>query len=468
MQITTKNDAFGRTVTISDKQMVMSKLTGLLPVAHVARELGFFDQANAVLQKAHPAKKNSKHRADSMFLQRVMGLVAGYEDLNDHDSLFEDSCFASAVGTVDGAGSSSLCRFENSINEEDIKALNEALFSTFCSANDKVGLLPSYRKKQHRCLFLDVDSTHIDLYGNQEEKSYNGHYQCNCLAPVLCYLHGYPIAIYGAAGTKDARKVLEDHLADLLDRVKKAFPQYRLVLRGDAGFNSNAIISTCETAGVHYVTGLTPFKSAQKHIEKNGLKYANTKKVKRYTTSGTTERTIGGTNWQAKSWEQERRVIGRKRHDPKTDQMDLRLIQTNILWTRDEKAQGYAGELSHCTMSELYEKVYCGRGRMEQWIGEFKSDCHGARSSATRFHTNCYRMILSAFCQMLLKIVRRLQYFGIRKKNKNAVIKSVRKFRRDAIYVPAVIREMKHELRLTLPTHIHDREGFEALFAIQI
>ncbi|MDY6011098.1 MAG: hypothetical protein SPJ12_08145, partial [Duodenibacillus sp.] len=38
--------------------------------------------------------------------------------------------------------------------------------------------------------------------GNQEEKSYNGHYQRNCLAPVLCYLHGYPIAVFGAGGTK--------------------------------------------------------------------------------------------------------------------------------------------------------------------------------------------------------------------------------------------------------------------------
>ena len=116
----------------------------------------------------------------------------------------------------------------------------------------------------------------------------------------------------------------------------------------------------------------------------------------------------------------------------------------------------------------MYEQIYCGRGRMEQWIGEFKTECFGDRASATKFHTNCYRMILSAYCQMLLKIVRRIQYFGVRKSNKKAVQKTVRTFRRDVICVMAAVREMRKELRLTLPEHLHDRQAFEALFSIRI
>ena len=77
-------------------------------------------------------------------------------------------------------------------------------------------------------------------------------------------------------------------------------------------------------------------------------------------------------------------------------------------------------------------------------------------------------MILSAYCQMLLKIVRRIQYFGVRKSNKKAVQKTVRTFRRDVICVMAAVREMRKELRLTLPEHLHDRQTFEALFSIRI
>ena len=51
--------------------------------------------------------------------------------------------------------------------------------------------------------------------------------QRNCLAPVLCYLHGYPIAVFGAGGTKDARKVLEPQFKRLIKRIKELFPGLR-------------------------------------------------------------------------------------------------------------------------------------------------------------------------------------------------------------------------------------------------
>lgn len=132
-------------------------------------------------------------------------------------------------------------------------------------------MLPRIRRKKYRCLFLDVDSTYIKLYGNQEKKSYNGHYQCCCLAPVLCYLHGYPIAVYGVAGTSYARKVLEHYLPRQLKRIQKAFPDYIIVLRADSGFNSNALIETCQKLGAHYIMGFPPIKAAQQAIYSKGL-----------------------------------------------------------------------------------------------------------------------------------------------------------------------------------------------------
>ena len=171
-------------------------------------------------------------------------MAVGYEDLNDHESLDNDPGFLAAVGQNRIAGASRLCRFENELDRHDIDKLNATLLEAFHMVAKQLKLLPSYRRKNHRCLFLDVDSTYVDLYGNQEEKSYNGHYQRNCLAPVLCYLHGYPIAVFGAGGTKDARKVLEHQFKRLIKRIKSYFPDYVIVLRGDAGFNSKVLIDT--------------------------------------------------------------------------------------------------------------------------------------------------------------------------------------------------------------------------------
>ena len=468
MQITTCSDASGRSVTFSDKKFLATSFAGLLPIAHIARSLGLFENAKEVVCAAVPSKCNTQYSPQVMFEQRVLALAAGFEDLNDHDQLFHDPGFSSALGTADIAGSATLCRFENSFNRHSIDQLNETLLTTFAQANEKLGLLPKIRRKGYRCIFLDVDSTYVELYGNQENKSYNGHYQCCCLAPVLCYLHGYPVAVFGAAGTTDARRVLEHYLSRLLKRIRELFPDYIVVLRADSGFNSNRIVETCLARGVHYIMGFPPIKAAQAAVYEKGLKHAKRKEVKRYTAAGTAVQIIGGVRWNAKSWKQQRRVIARKRFDSRTCQLDLRLIQTSIVNTMDPQHNGYAGELSLASTEDMYELVYCGRGRMEQWIGEFKTECFGDRASATKFHTNCYRMILSAYCQMLLKIVRRIQYFGVRKANKKAVQKTVRTFRRDVICVTAAVRQMHKELRLTLPEHLHDRQAFEALFCIRI
>ena len=101
-------------------------------------------------------------------------------------------------------------------------------------------------------------------------------------------------------------------------------------------------------------------------------------------------------------------------------------------------------------------------------LDKFKTQCFGDKASATKFHTNCYRMILASYCQMLLKIARCQQFLGVRKAAQKATERTVRTFRRDVIGVTAALRAIRKELRLTLPEHLHDRQAFEALFSIRI
>ena len=111
--------------------------------------------------------------------------------------------------------------------------------------------------------------------------------------------------------------------------------------------------------------GFPPTKAVQQSIYNKGLKYAKRKQAKRYTTAGTAAQIIGATDWSALSRNQPRRVITRKRFDCRSYQLDLRLIQISITCTKAPEKEGYARELSLTTISDVYEKVYCGRGRME-------------------------------------------------------------------------------------------------------
>lgn len=467
MQDTTITDSFGRSVAFSEKRFCATSFAGLLPLAHIANQTGLFEPVLRFLEERFPSRHNTLVSAQTMFKQRLFALAAGYEDLNDHESLCNDPGFLAAVGQNRIAGASRLCRFENEFDRHDIDKLNAALLEAFHLAAKKLKMLPSYRRKNYRCLFLDVDSTYVDLYGNQEEKSYNGHYQRNCLAPVLCYLHGYPIAVFGAGGTKDARKVLEPQFKRLIKRIKSYFPDYVIVLRGDAGFNSKVLIDTCDESGIKYITGLPPNAKA----EKCRIKYHTKKMVPRYTTAGKASRIVGGIDYQSKNWSRKRRVVARKQYDQRTHQADLRLIQTNIVHTTDRNHEGFCGELSSISNEKLYEQSYCARANMERWIGEFKSECYGARASASKFTTNSWRMILAMLCQLLLKIARRFRLLGLQKcgsSKRNCVERTVRVFRRDNICVTARVDTSAKRLTLTLPVHLHDEEGFRVMFAIPI
>lgn len=467
MNNTTVTDAFGRQVAFSDTRFLATSVAGLIPVAYLVDKLNLLDPVEKVLDRFFTSRQNTLIQPRTMFRQRLLALAAGYEDLNDHESLRNDPGFMAAVGTRRIAGASRLCRFEGEFNRISIDALNQTLLEAFAIAAEKLKLLPKSRRKKNRCLFLDVDSTFVELYGNQEEKSYNGHYGICCLAPVLCYLHGYPIAVFGAGGTKDARKVLEHQFRRLIGRLQALFPDYVIVLRGDAGFNSKFLIDTCDANGIKYVTGLSP----NKKTESLPIKYAKAKKVDRYTDSGQSLRLIGKVDYHVKKWSRKRRIVARRQYLNGASQGDLRLIQTNIVHTTDRNHPGFCGELSAISNEKLYEKTYCGRANMERWIGEFKSECFGARASASKFTANCYRMILAMFCQMIMKIARRFRTFGLKRSSetkKKDVEQTVRTFRRDSICVTAKIAVSSKRVVLTLPAHLHDEAGFLTMFSIPI
>ena len=55
--------------------------------------------------------------AASMFMQRLLGHICGFEDLVDHDLLGQDQGFLAALGAEQCASSSTICRFENSARD---------------------------------------------------------------------------------------------------------------------------------------------------------------------------------------------------------------------------------------------------------------------------------------------------------------------------------------------------------------
>ena len=336
---TATTDGFGRSVQITNGRFVATMMTGLLPVADMVSRIQFLAPFEQALEQTHKPKDRSLYSAGAMFRQRVFAHICGFEDLADHDVITEDEDFLSALGVNDAAGSSTLCRFENSITRHDLDRLN--------------------------CCFLDAL-----LRANRKHR------------------------IFPRAG---ARKTL--------------------VL----------------------------------------------------TTTGMAHRTIGElVNYKAKSWKQERRLIARRQHDARTNQMDLRLIQTNIKHVKKGE-DGWYGKYSEYGAAKLYEDLYCGRAAdCELNIAEFKTDCFGGRASSTRFCTNGYRMILGMVTLLVLKLARHYLFGVVKESAKKAVRVSIARLRTTVILVTAKWSSTINTVRLTLPSVLQGARELGALFKIPI
>ena len=110
--------------------------------------------------------------------------------------------------------------------------------------------------------------------------------------------------------------------------------------------------------------------------------------------TGAKSRLFHDFQYAARSWRRTRRVIARIEHGPKG--RNPRFIVTNL--------EGEA--------NELYERVYCARGDMENRIKEQQLALFADRTSSSRWWTNQYRVLLAALAYTLLETMRRTALRG--------------------------------------------------------
>ena len=83
---------------------------------------------------------------------------------------------------------------------------------------------------------LDIDATDVPLYGEQEERFYHAYYKEYCYMPVLFLAGRRPLMVRLRSAAHDAAAGLERDLEWLLERLRKAWPRTRIIVRTDAGF----------------------------------------------------------------------------------------------------------------------------------------------------------------------------------------------------------------------------------------
>ena len=286
------------------------------------------------------------HSLRDLLAQRIYGLCCGYEDLNDHDALRDDLLMQTAVGPGRCAGE--LAHAEPPGDARHPGAGRGAARR----AHRAVHRQPQAAAPAE--LVLDIDASDMPLHGNQERAEFHAYYDHHCYLPLYVFCGQAMLACVLRRSRIDGAKNAAAVIKLLVTRLRKAWPEARIIVRGDSGFCRQRLLRWCERSGVGYIIGLARNARLEARVRLAELMLAD-----EYERSGTKQRLIDEFTYAADSWNIERRVITRLEHASQGN--NPRFIVTNL--------EGNA--------VQLYERLYCARGEAENRIKEAQLDLFG-------------------------------------------------------------------------------------------
>jgi len=348
--------------------------------------------ASALKDERDPARV--RHEMAELVSQRVFSIACGHPDGNDAARLSDDPVHKLLVGRdpVDGdalASQPTLSRFENGVSTQELYRMGAALAAV---------VIERHRKRLHgraRRITIDLDPTDDPTHGQQQLSFFNGHYDTWCYLPVVAFAtfndepEQYLLAAVLRPGNATAKLGAIGILARLLERLRDAFPKARFRVRLDGGFACPEILDFLdEQADVQYAVAMAKNLTLEWKADRF---MRSARKLSRE--SEKTEHVYGECRYRAKTWKHERRVIIKAevvRHPGREPKENPRFVVTNL----PGKPQW------------IYEKVYCGRGEIENRIKELHHGLEIDRTSCSRFWANQFRVLLTAAAYVLMQELR--------------------------------------------------------------
>jgi len=383
-----------RVVAAFDGGQVSSD-AGALLLMRTDRAIGLVDRlADCFVDRR--ARWAIEHSVRTLVAQRVIGIAAGYEDLNDHDALRSDPLWGAVIGKLESgrkecealAGKSTLNRLELSLADQvsryhKIGHRAEAIEGLF------VDLFLEAHRKAPRQIVLDLDATDDPLHGTQEGRFFHGYYDCYCYLPLYIFCGRHLLAAKLRRADKDGASGAREEVERLVRQIRERWPKVRIILRADSGFAREELMSWCEQNAVDYVFGLARNGRLEKRLA-GALREARARAER----TGQAARVFREFRYSTiDSWSRRRRVIGKA--EQIGEKANPRFIVTSL-----DRAQ-WEGK-------ELYEKFYCARGEMENRIKEAQLELFADRTSTHSFRANQLRLWLASFAYVLVEALRRI------------------------------------------------------------
>ncbi len=344
-----------------------------------------------------------EHSVKELVGQRVYGLALGYEDLNDHEELRRDPLLAVLAEKPDPtgesrarkrdrgkalAGKSTLNRLE--LTKAEVKKERYKKIALDMEAVDRlrVEIFLEAHQAPPQKIVLDLDATDDPLHGNQEGRFFHGYYGGDCYLPLYIFAGDHLLCARLWSSNIDASAGCVEEVKSIVARIREAWPQVRITLRGDSGFCREDLMAWCERNRVHYVLGLAKNERLKAEIMAEQQQAAEA-----FQASGQAARVFKEFFYQTReSWSRARRVVAKAEHLAKG--AHPRFVVTSLGREQWEAR-------------ELYEDLYCQRGEMENRLKE-QLMLFADRTSTAFLRSNQIRLYFSSIAYVLMEALRRL------------------------------------------------------------
>ena len=351
-----------------------------------------------------------EHDLEALVAQRVYALALGYEDLNDHDVLRDDSVLALALGREDLtgamrsrsrdlghplAGSTTLNRLELGDDATAAAHRYKRIVADGAALDAQmVALFVAMQATAPAEIVLDLDATDAPVHGAQEGRFFHGYYGCYCYLALYITCGDHVLRCRLRPAHVDAAAGAVDELATVVRQIRAHWPDTAIMVRADSGFCREALMSWCESHDVDFVLGVAKSSRLRARIARQ-LERSRRRCLAR----GKASRRYRSFRFRTlKSWSRSRRVVGKAEWLPGGNGANPRFVVTSL------PAERFAARA-------LYEDLYCARGDMENRIKEQQLDLFADRTSSSRMAANQLRLYFSAFAGILMQAIRE---FGVK------------------------------------------------------
>jgi hypothetical protein len=371
---------FNHSIKLSTDGGALSSDTGELLFREFDEKIGFSETIAQHLQ-LKDERTYCFHKNTNLLRQKIYQHIAGYHEDDAADKLTHDPVFKEVLNVPALASQPSLSRFFKRFDQESLVQLQQANQTLL----DRV-----HHIRQAKALIFDLDSTHADTYGNQEQNAYNAHYRTVGFHPLVAFdgLTGDFLKVQLRPGNVYTSNGVVDFMRSLIEHYNETFPESSYLVRGDSGFAVPVLYDLCEEESIFYTIRLKS-NAKLKALAEELLPTAEVQDI------SVTDRYVEETIYQAASWEKARRVI-------------IQSVRPagELLFSHTFFITNLSESFSPQAIVQSYQK----RGTMENFIKEAKYGFGFAQMKSHVFQVNEARMMLSLLAYNFTNWLRTLTF----------------------------------------------------------